>query len=449
MACGVVFTLTIGLLWRLGEPPVLLLPAGIQVLQVAMPRIYANFLGVSMQDVSLILGDTTAATWFALAAMLSLVIGMWCSQWGRGMSPVAALQREAQAWSVRGAFVFCIVTMVLAAMFDVLGALFDGLRQLAIAAAGIQWVGVFILACACTAQRRGFGYLLIMTGLEVVRGFSGYFGDFRIVFFVLIVSIFSAPTKHRPRILLIGSAVGGTLLLMAIWWSAIKNEYRTFLDKGSSQQVVLVPFEDRIEFLLNKLVQVDGETIEDGLTRLAYRIGYVDFLAATMRNVPSNLPFQNGEQIGATMMNVLQPRLLFPDKPPLPNDSDILEKYTGINFGESSGSGTSVSLGYVAELYVDFGPFGAVIATFIMGLLGGRAIRYVYSSGSLPAIVSYGLAVMLSMTMTQFEQALIKMVGGFLTSLAVVLVLRKFLLPPLLTMLGLSDQRKVLAQAAE
>ena len=168
-----------------------------------------------------------------------------------------------------------------------------------------------------------------------------------------------------------------------------------------------------------------------------------------MRNVPSNLPFQDGRQIGETIMNVLQPRLLFPDKPPLPSDSDVLEKYTGINFGGSSGFGTSVSLGYVAELYVDFGPFGAVIATFIMGFLGGRAIRYVYSSGSLPAIVSYGLAVMLSMTVTQFEQALIKMIGGFVTSLAAILVLRKFLLPPLLTMLGLSDQRKVLVQAAE
>ena len=121
-----------------------------------------------------------------------------------------------------------------------------------------------MLACVCTAQRRGFGYLLIVTGLEVVKGFSGYFGDFRIVFFVLIVAIFAVRTKLRPGTVLIGIAVGGTLLLMAIWWSAIKNEYRAFLDQGSSQQVVLVPFEDRIEFLLNKLVQVDGETIDDG-----------------------------------------------------------------------------------------------------------------------------------------------------------------------------------------
>src|SRR5262249_55224683 len=155
-----------------------------------------------------------------------------------------------------------------------------------------------------------------------------------------------------------------------VWWSAIKTDYRTFLDQGTGQQVVLVSFEDRIEFLLKQLADVNGETIDEGFKRLALRLGYIDFLAATMGYVPSNLPFQDGRQIGATIINVLQPRLLFPDKEPLPSDSEILEKYTGITFGGSSGAGTSVSLGYLAELYVDFGPFGAVIATFILGLLG-------------------------------------------------------------------------------
>ena len=98
---------------------------------------------------------------------------------------------------------------------------------------------------------------------------------------------------------------------------------------------------------------------------------------------------------------------------------------------------------------MDFGPFGAVIAMFIIGLLGGRAVRYVISSGSLPAIVSYGLAVMLTMTVTQFDEALIKKVGGFVTTLAAILVLRRFVLPLLLTTLGLSDQRRVSVQAAE
>lgn len=450
VACWAVLTLTIGLLWRLGEPPILLfLPAGIQVTQVVTPMLYANWLGVPIQNVSIHIGDITAATWLALAAALSLVVGMWCGLLGMKTPAAVALEREARAWPPRTAFVFCMVTLVLAAMFGPLSELSDGLRQPAVAAARIQWVGIFVLACVCMTQWRGFGYLLIVTGLEVVRGFSGYFSDFRLVFFVLLVAIFSISSKFRPRNIIVSLTVGGTLLLMGIWWSAIKTEYRKFLDQGSMQQIVLVPFEDRIAFLLNKLVQFDGQTMNNGFERLVKRVGYVNYLSAVMRHVPSSLPFQDGAQIGETVMHVLQPRVLFPDKAPVPSDSEVLEKYTGFRWGASSGSGTSVGIGYVAELYVDFGWIGAVVGTFIMGVLVGLAFRYVCAPGSLPEIISYGLAVMLAMTLTQFDEALIKIVGSFVTTLAVVLVLRRILLPQLLTKLGLSDQRKVLAHATE
>jgi hypothetical protein len=239
------------------------------------------------------------------------------------------------------------------------------------------------------------------------------------------------------------------LLFLSVWWSSIKMEYRNVLNQGSGQQVVLVPLEERIAYLANKLSEVDGHTISDGFNRLAQRLGYVDYLAAVMRNVPSNLPFQEGAQLGAALAHVLQPRVFFPDKPPVPDDSEILEKYAGFQFGDSSGAGTSVSMGYVAELYVDFGPFGAAGGMFIMGFLVGRAFRFVNSSKSLPATVNYGLAIMLAMTITQFDEALIKIVGTFLATLAIILVLRRFFLQHLLTIVGLSGKRSSVALAAE
>jgi hypothetical protein len=56
---------------------------------------------------------------------------------------------------------------------------------------------------------------------------------------------------------------------------------------------------------------------------------------------------------------------------------------------------------------------------------------------------------MLAMTMTQFDQALIKMVGAFVTTLAMILVLRRFVLPYLLNVLGPARRRSMVAQAAE
>jgi hypothetical protein len=444
MACGIGLALTIGLLWRQNEPPVLLLPVGIQLTQVVTPLFYANLLGTPVRGVSLHIGDLTEATWFGLAAIVSLAVGMWCGQLGRRDSTTPISEQEFLLWSPRGAFMFCFATIGLGAVFDELSGYFEGLRQPLLAAAGIQWLGLFLLAGVCMAQWRGFGYLLTAACLEVVKGFTGYFSDFRLVFFVLIVATFAGGFKPLRKAFM-AMGIGTALLLSGAWWSAIKTEYRNYLDQGSSRQVVLVPIEDRIAFLMNKLSEVDGQTMFRGFDLLARRIGYVDFLAATMRHIPANMPFQEGAQIGATVMNVLEPRLLFPDKPPLTSDTEILEKYTGIHFGRSSSAGSSVSLGYVAELYGDFGMLGAVVGTFIMGLLAGRTFRFVISSGSMPVSINYGLAVMLAMTMTQFDEALIKIIGSFLTVLVIILVLRRFLLSHLLTFLGLPDQRRVLA----
>jgi hypothetical protein len=450
LACGFGVALTVGLLWRFDEPPVLLLPAGLQIIQVVTPRFYANLTGVPIENVSLRIGDVTAATWLALAAIVGLVLGLWCGQLTRAFPAAGwALQREARSWSPRRAFVFCIVTIVLAAVFEVIGEISEGLRQPALAAGGIQWVGIFVLAAVCMAQRRGFNYLLIVTCLEVTKGFTGYFSDFRAVFFVLLIGLFSVRSRIRPGTVVAAAAVCIVLVLMGAWWSAIKKEYRSYLSQGLRQQVVVVPVEDRIAFLAKKLVEVDEKTIAEGLELLVQRVGYVDYLAATMRYVPSRLPYQDGAQVGGTIMHILQPRFLFPDKPPVPSDSEVLEKYTGARWGDSSGPGTSVSLGYVTELYVDFGPFGTVLGTFIIGLFVGRTYRYITSSKSLPSLMNYGLAVMMVMTMTQFEQALIKVVGALVMSVIVILLLRRFFLPYLLRVFGPARPSRMLPQPAE
>jgi hypothetical protein len=155
-----------------------------------------------------------------------------------------------------------------------------------------------------------------------------------------------------------------------------------------------------------------------------------------MRNVPKHVPFQEGVQIGGTVLHVLQPRFIFPDKPPLMNDSEVLQKYTGLRWGASSGTGTSVSMGYLAELYVDFGVFGAVVVMFVFGVLLARSLQFICSARGLTPLVNFGLAIMLSMTVMQFEQSLIKMVGTFVANLLTIIVLRSVLFPTVITIVN-------------
>ena len=441
LACGVVIALTVGLLWRLGEPPALLMAVGLQLSQVVTPLLHANFLGVPLQSVSLDIGDLSSAMWFALAAMLSLVVGIWCGQRGTRAHAAPLLQQEARVWSPQAAFVFCIATILLAAGFDMLGGVLEGLKQPFLAASRVQWVGVFVLTCVCTAQRRGFKYLLFVMCLEVVKGFMGFFSDFKEVFFVVLLGIFSTRPKLDVRSMIAGFAVCSVVVTLGVFWSVVKTDYRGFVSQGSGEQVVRVSLEERLAYLTDRIGDVDWDMMSDGLGYLVMRLGYVDYLSATMRNVPSCVPFQDGAQIGATVMHVLQPRLLFPDKPPLMSDTEVVQKYTGIRFDVSSSASTSVSLGYLAELYIDFGVLGALGVMFIFGVLFGRSFEFVCSSRSLPSIINFGLAVMLVMPVMQFEQSLAKTVGGFLTTLITIVVLKRFLFPSLLRMLGQNDKR--------
>jgi len=327
LACGVVIALAAGLLWRLGHPPAIFMAVSIQLSQVVTPIIRANVLGASPQEVSLLhIGDVAIATWFALAAMLCLVFGLWAGQLGLRSGLAGQLQREARSYSPENAFTFCIMLILLAAALDVLGSFSEGLRQPCLALSHVRWLGVFVLACVCLARRRGYSYLAIVALFEVIEGFTGYFSDFKSVFLVLLVAIFSIRQKMTPRKILAGLVIGGILLTLGAWWSAVKSDYRNYISGGVNEQVAVVPVEDRVAYLMDKAFSTDWSVIGNGFDLLAQRLGYVDWLAATMRHVPTHMPFQGGAQIGSAVLHVIEPRLLFPDKPPLPSDASVLAK---------------------------------------------------------------------------------------------------------------------------
>lgn len=438
LACGLVTALTIGLLWRLGEAPAILLAAGLQLSQILMPVLYANLLGVPIQAVSSLNSDPTSAIWFALAAMLILVLGLWQGQLGRKAAAGSILLQEAKSWNVQSAFAFCVVTFALAAVFEVLGGLSEGTRQAFTVAAGIQWLGVFVLTSVCVALRRGFGFLLLVVSMQAVIGFTGYFSDFKMVFFVLLVGVFSVHPKLKPGTVLAGLVAGSVVLGLGAFWSATKKDYRSFASGHSAQQVIVVPIEDQLGYLMSKVYVFDWTTMGIGFDQLARRWGYVDFLAATMRNVPAHIPYENGALIGAAILHVIEPRFLFPDKPRL-DDNQLTAKYVGFRMDDRIRAGTSVGLGYVAELYIDFGVPGTIVVMFVLGFLGGRCFRFVSSSPALPAILNSGLAVILATSVTEFETSLTKTVGSFVMTVIIIIALRRFLLPSLLNMFGPSN----------
>ena len=251
ISVGFVAFLAFKLLWRPGEPPTLLLLIAIHLLQISTSLLHANVLGVNVNRMSYYGVDLENATWVALGAVLCLAVGMRAGIAGPSIRSPAQARAEARAWSPKVAFLFFLATFLVDLLFKELSTLSEGLRQLFLAGAGVQWIGVFLLAYVCVSQKRGFAYLLVAIGIEVVVGFLGYFGQFRYVFFALFVAIASARPQLRMRSIVLLTLAAVAALLLAAFWSAIKPDYRKFVSEGVRAQVVLRPVGERLSYLVH------------------------------------------------------------------------------------------------------------------------------------------------------------------------------------------------------
>jgi hypothetical protein len=71
-----------------------------------------------------------------------------------------------------------------------------------------------------------------------------------------------------------------------------------------------------------------------------------------------------------TLRFTFEPRLLFPDKPEIKSDSEMVRKYSGVMVaGEEQN--TDIAFGYAAESYIDFGVPVMFVPIFLWSLFVG------------------------------------------------------------------------------
>ncbi len=440
IAAGIIIISAFVLLWRPGEPPTLLLLAVIHLVQVTTALIYANVTGVHINSISEYGVDLETATFTALGGVLCLIIGM---SLGSGRTPFwspEAAQSEAAGWSEVSAFRFFLVTLGIELFFTELSSLSEGVRQLFLAGAGIQWIGLYLLVYVCLSQNRGYGYLLTGVGIELALGFTGFFSDFKQVFFVLFVAAASAKPKLNLRSFAALIVTAVCALVLSAFWSAIKTDYREFLNKGSNAQEVLVPLDERFSFLADRVSEADGETLSRGFDLLFKRMSYVEFFGATLAFVPDGRPHENGAMTAAAISHIFLPRLLFPDKAPLPDDTAVTVAYTGLPM--TLRTGVSISIGYAGELYIDFGVLGMMACMGMLGFFYGWASQFIQQHFS-SALIAYGATIPLLMPGFLFETSLPKVLGAVCTSFIILLLMAKIVVPFALNALAWKSRESV------
>ena len=418
--CGfAVVPVIFGLLWRPSEPPVLLFAVLMQWLQVFMPVLNADRHGLKIFDLSL-----ETAAWLSLVTVVVLAIGMRIGVRPVALVDEAVLNEAANRLNVRRLTAAYISAFFLGQVVIGASVLVPSLRQQFLVLAAVRWVVIFLIGWAALRHRRFRTLAAAVVTVELIIGFVGYFSAFKAVLFMAIV--LAAASRHGARRLLSPALIGVALVtvLLASFWQSVKDEYSAYINQGDRAQVVRVGLGERLDYLASEAIRTRWSDLEFGFDSTLNRIGYIEMFAATIQNVPTRVPFQDGRLWLEALTHIVTPRVLFPDKAPI-NDSDRTREFTGLWLAGAD-EGTSISIGYAGESYIDFGPVIMFVPIALLGYFWGWAYRFL-ATRSAQKLLGLGFAANLILSSAiYFESSNIKLIGGAVLYVIIMSLLLKY-----------------------
>ena len=397
------------LLWRKGEPPVLLFGCMIQWLQATAAVFYTNHYHVTLEE-AFGSHELTVATWLSIIAVVVLALGIRCAFFGAEPSLQNRIEVEASRIDIKKLGILYIMIVPVAAALGYASWRLPSITQLLLGIASLKWAVIFLLCYCVLQQQRNYGLLAGCLAFEFVMGMFGVFANFKSVFFVLVVAATASPLALRGRRLAATIVCFSILFVSGVVWTAVKMDYREFLANQETANEEAIPIERKFTKLADLVSSVTWENFADGMDALIMRVSYVNYFALAIENVPNRVPYENGELWKGSIMHILTPRLLFPDKPVL-DDSERTRLYTGIQVSGME-SGTSIGIGYVGESYIDFGPVGMFAPIFLLGVFYGL-INRLFLTRTKYKLLGAALAVsVLIFSAYEIETSNVKLVGG-------------------------------------
>jgi hypothetical protein len=248
---------------------------------------------------------------------------------------------------------------------------------------------------------------LVMT-LEIVLGITGYFAGYREPIVMAIIALFEVFNPRRVQQWIGLSAIALVLGTLSLLWIGVRTEYRQSFDNeafASSQGARL----DRMSELSTTWLSDKHDVFVD-MDLLVDRMWVVYYPALAVARVPAVLPHTDGMILMAALQHVFSPRVFFPTKAELANDSDMVRKYSGL-YVAGTDQNTSIAFGYAGESYIDFGIPWMFIPVFLYGLLAGVAYQTLSARIHHEELRSGLLAVIFWLALYLFERSWVKTLG--------------------------------------
>lgn len=418
----------VALLWRPGEPPILLLIFFVQWLQAAIGLFYGNLRGQTIGLLADVEGNHQMAVFLLLTGLLVLALSIRLSVG----PPIRGLLQHVQAFAAARPLNFWLRVFIGAWVFSVLCASASltsgGLRQVFLSLANIKWVAFMLLTFATFAipNRPKLPWLIVF-GFQFALSIGGFFSNFKDVFFYALIGLIASNVRFRFRVVLPIALLASVLLFLGLVWSAIKGEYRNFVNRGSGQQVVLVSYFERISEIGSLVSNLRAQDLPIAADQMMKRLMYFQFFGVVLDRVPNALPYTEGQIWGDAVLRPFMPRLLFPKKSAV-NDSDLTNQYTGLRLATAS-QGTSISMGYMTEAFIDFGPIFMFLPIAGFGLFLGIFYRWLLSRPGLGTALGAALAPFAFMPALFSEISSLKLIPAIALSAISCWLVLNFLAP--------------------
>jgi hypothetical protein len=371
--------------------------------------------------------DVYRAFWYSMASLVALAIAFrFCLN---GAAPRSDVQRdEHRGWPPVSLFYLYLATGALSFALVPVASLSASIVQPVMAIGSLKYVAMFMLFATVMSTGSGTKFLLAAVILEVITGFTGIFSGFKTVFIVLLLTALSLRMPLRITNILGGVATLVVLLGLGVFWTAVKSEYREAATGYVNSTDITAGLGARAGVLLRNAIhpdEIDWGLATDALLR---RIAYIDFFGATIgvsETAPEEASFPRWRD---ALEHVAKPRVFFPNKAAL-DDTEVFLRYVRDEIGEESRSGTSISIGFLAENFIDFGFPGMLVPIAIMGVVLGGTLRY-FMTRPVPWAVREGFVMALVLTLTGgMELSLAKFLGSTILIFAVLALCLKFMYP--------------------
>lgn len=348
-------------------PPVLALALTFQWAQVTSGVFYHGVTGRNLD--AILLSDYRPMVLLGMGCVASLVAGLKIAL-ASGRDRPARHSRPQQAFGNQGLYLLYFLLLAAMGFIQTVAWQLPMLTQGILALGFLRLVALYLLLRRLSSPAIRWRPVLLLLGVEVLLGFTGFFASFREPLMMLTLVLLERFDARRLRHWLLVGSSSAAILFFALLWLSIRTTYRTSFEIEEFAESRAARLE-KVATLSRGWFGSDLDQVLENMDFFIDRLWTVYYPALAVSRVPEVLPHTEGQIVWGAVRHILMPRLFFPNKPVLPSDSEMVRKYSGV-WVAGVEQNTSIAFGYAVESYLDFGLPWMFAPVLVFGFIMGR-----------------------------------------------------------------------------